>query len=69
MIIATVPIRRFHTIRSLSMLVVLLLVIHGQIGFTKGDSMKREDFQVLIDAQRVTFTTPPVLKMGHGSCL
>ena len=34
------------------------------MGFTEEDSMQKEDFQLSVDARRVTFTTPPILKNG-----
>ena len=47
-----------------SMLVVLFFVMGVQMGFTEGDSMKKENFQVSVDARRVTFTAPPIFKNG-----
>ena len=56
--------RKLCSIVGLSMLVVLFSVIGVQVGFTEGDDMKKEDFQVSVDARRVTFTTPPIFKNG-----
>ena len=50
--------RKLRSIVRLSMLVILFFVIGGQMGFAK------EDFQVSVNARRVTFTTPPVFKNG-----
>lgn len=46
------------------MLVILFAVMDGQIGFTEEDGMKKEDFQVSVDAQRIEFTKPPIFKDG-----
>ena len=42
------------------MLVVLLSVIDTQVGFTKEDGMKKEDFQISVDGRRVEFTKPSI---------
>ena len=54
----------FHMIVRLLMLAILFSLISGQVGFTKEDGMKKEDFQVSIDGRSVTFTTPPIFKNG-----
>ena len=46
------------------MLAILFSVIGGQIGFTEEDGMKKENFQISVDAQRIEFTAPPVFKDG-----
>ena len=55
--------RQFHN-RVGFLLLGVLFTMGVQIGFTDEGSMKKEDFQVSIDAQRVTFTTSPVFKNG-----
>ena len=35
-----------------------------QIGFAEEGNMNKENFQISIDAQRVTFTAPPIFKDG-----
>jgi hypothetical protein len=56
--------RKLHTMIGLSMLVILFSVIGIQMGFTEEDGMKKEDFQVSIDAQRIEFTKPATFKDG-----
>ena len=36
-----------------------------QVGFAEEGDMNRENFQISIDAQRVTFATPPIFKEGN----
>ena len=55
--------RQFHN-RVGFLLLGVLFTMGVQIGFTDEGSMKKEDFQVLIDAQRVPFATSPVFKNG-----
>ena len=64
MIIATVSERKLKTLLRFLTFVVLCTVIGVQIGFTKGDSMKKEDFQVSVNGQRVEFTLSPISKDG-----
>ncbi len=45
-------------------LVMFCAVLGGQIGFAKGDDMKKEDFQVSVDGRRVEFNPSPVFKAG-----
>ncbi len=52
-----------HTLKFL-IFTVLCCVIGLQMGDTQEDDMKSADFQVLIDAQPVIFTAPPILKEG-----
>ena len=54
--------RKLHSI--VSMLVILFSVMGVQIGFTEEDGMKKEDFQVSVDAQRIEFTKPVIFKDG-----
>ena len=42
----------------------VLFTIGMQMGLADEDSMKKKDFQVSVDARRVTFTTPPIFKNG-----
>lgn len=56
--------RKLRSIVELSMLVVLFSVMGVQMGFAEEDSMEKKDFQVLVDARRVTFTMPPIFKNG-----
>ena len=56
--------RKLRSIVGLSMLVVLFFMIGVQMGFAEEDSMAKKDFQVSVNAQRVTFTTPPIFKNG-----
>ena len=42
----------------------LFSLIGTQIGFTDEDGMKKTDFQVSVDGQRVMFATPPIFKNG-----
>ena len=52
--------RKRHFIVGLSVLAILVFVIGLQMGFTEEDDMKKEDFQVSVDAQRIEFTKPPI---------
>lgn len=36
-----------------------------RVGWTEEKGMRKEDLQVTIDAQRVSFTAPPILREGH----
>ena len=56
--------RKLHAMIRLSMLAILFSVIDMQIGFTEEDGMKKEDFQVSVDAQRIEFTKPVIFKDG-----
>lgn len=58
--ITIVSVREFHTMVAFLMLVVLLSVIDTQVGFTKEDGMKKEDFQISVDGRRVEFTKPSI---------
>ena len=40
----------------------LLCTVGSQTGFTEEENMNKKDLQVTIDAQRVRFTAPPILK-------
>ena len=61
MMMTGVSTRRFRTMVGFLMLTILF-TIGTQMGVTDEDSMKKEDFQVSVDARRVTFTTPPIFK-------
>ena len=62
MIIAIVSGRKLQTLVGFLTLVMLSAVVGVQIGFTKGDSMKREGFQVSVNGRRVEFTLSPISK-------
>lgn len=64
MIIAIGTGRKLHTVVGCLTLVVLWIVVGVQMGITKGDSMKKADFQISIDGRRVKFTPSPVFKDG-----
>ena len=64
MTIAIVLGRKLQTMFGFLTLVMLCAVVGVQIGFTKGEDMKKEDFQVLVDGRRVEFTASPVYKDG-----
>ena len=52
-----------HTLKF-AVLIALSCVVGLSIGNIEGSDMKNDDFQVSIDAQPLTFTTPPILKDG-----
>ena len=56
--------RKLHSIVKRLMLAILFSLIGVQMGFTEGDDMKKEDFQVSVDAQRIEFTKPAIFKDG-----
>ena len=56
--------RKLHSIVKCLMLAILFSVIGMQIGFTEEDNMKKRDFQVSVDAQRIEFTKPAIFKNG-----
>ena len=62
MIITRVSIRKFRCIIKFVVLGVLFSVIGGQVGFTKEEGMKKNDFQISVDGRPVTFTVPPIFK-------
>ena len=64
MIATVVSVCKLRSIVGLSILAILFSVIGVQMGFTGEDGMKKENFQVSVDARRVTFTTPPIFKDG-----
>ena len=64
MISAIVSGRNLTSIVGFLMVVMLCLAVGVQIGFANGESMKKEDFQVTVDGQRVEFTPSPILKDG-----
>jgi len=64
MIIAIVLGRKLQTMIGFLTLVMLCAVVGVQTGFTKGESMKKADFQVSVDGRRVEFTPSPVFKDG-----
>ena len=63
MIVSTWDHKLHHTLKFL-IFAALLCVIGLQMGNTQEDDMKRADFQILIDAQPILFTAPPLLKDG-----
>jgi len=56
--------RKLHAIVRRLMLAMLFALIGMQIGFTEEDDMKKGDFQVSVDAQRIEFTKPAIFKDG-----
>ena len=56
--------RKIHAIVTRLMLAILFSLIGMQIGFTEEDNMKKNDFQVSVDAQRIEFTKPAIFKDG-----
>lgn len=64
MIIAIVFGRKLQNIVGFLTLVMFCTVVGVQIGFTKGESMKKEDFQVSVDGRQVEFTPSPIFKGG-----
>ena len=64
MISAIVSGRNLTSMVGFLMVVMLCLAVGVQITFANGESMKKEDFQVTVDGQRVEFTPSPILKDG-----
>ncbi len=64
MISAVVSGRKLKTMIGFLTLVMLYAVVGVQIGFTKGEDMKKEDFQVSVNGRRVEFTLSPISKDG-----
>ena len=64
MIIAIVLERKLQTMVGFLTLVMLCAVVGVQVGFTKGEGMKKADFQMSVDGQRVEFTPLPIFKDG-----
>ena len=64
MISAIVSGRNLTSMVRFLMVVMLCLAVGVQIAFANGESMKKEDFQVSVDGQRVEFTPSPILKDG-----
>ena len=63
--ILAISVRRLGVIVGFIMLTVGLFCAVGlRIGLTEEGNMNREDLQITIDAQRVTFAAPPILKRG-----
>ena len=58
-----------HRLRIIVKFVVLTVglfwAVGSQIGFTEEGNMNEKDFQIAIDAQSVTFATPPIFKEGN----
>ena len=64
--ILAISIRRLGVIVGFIMLTVGLFCAVGlRIGLTEEGNMNREDLQITIDAQRVTFAAPPILREGN----
>lgn len=60
------------SVRGLSVMVGFIMLTAGllcavglRIGVTEEENMSREDLQMTVDAQRLTFTAPPILKEGR----
>ena len=64
MMIAIVSSQKLQVMFGFLTLVMLCAVVGVQIGFTKGEDMKKEDFQVSVDGRRVEFATSPIAKDG-----
>lgn len=64
MILTRMLIGKLRLIIKFLVLVVLFSVIDGQVGFTKKNDMKKEDFQISVDGRPVTFNVPPIFKDG-----
>ena len=64
MMIAIVSGRKLQVMVGFLTLVMLCAVGSVQIGFTEGEIMKKEDFQVSVDGRRVEFATSPISKEG-----
>lgn len=62
--IAIVSGRKLQVMVGFLTLVMLCAVGSVQIGFTEGEIMKKEDFQVSVDGRRVEFATSPISKEG-----
>lgn len=62
--IAIVSGRKLQVMFGFLTLVMLCAVVGVQVGFTKGEDMKKEDFQVSVDGRRVEFTAAPIAKEG-----
>ncbi|MCE2416583.1 hypothetical protein J4G07_21615 [Candidatus Poribacteria bacterium] len=50
---------------SIVLAVGFFWAVGSQMGFTEKVNMNKKDFQVSINAQRVTFAAPPILKDGN----
>lgn len=56
---------KLRTAAKYTVLVMSLFCVIGfQVGFTEEDDMHRENLRISIDAKRVTFATPSILKEG-----
>ena len=64
MMIAIVSDRKLQSMLRFLTLVMLCAVLGVQIGFAKGEDMKKENFQVSVDGQRLEFTPSPIFKEG-----
>lgn len=49
---------------SIMLTTALFCAVDLRVGLAEAENMSREDFQITIDAQRVVFAAPPVLREG-----
>ena len=64
--ILAIPVRGLGVMVGFIMLTAGLLCAVGlRIGVTEEENMSREDLQITVDAQRLTFAAPPILKEGR----
>ena len=64
MMIAIVSDRKLQSMLRFLTVVILCAGVGVQIGFAKGEDMKKEDFQMSIDGQPVQFTPAPIFREG-----
>ena len=63
--ILAISVHRLGRIVGFIMLATALFWVVGlRVGLAEKENMSREDLQITIDAQRVAFTAPPVLREG-----
>ena len=65
MIIAILTSKLRAIIGFVMLVVGLSCVISLRVGLTEEGNMNKKDFHISIDAQRLTFTAPPILKDGN----
>ena len=63
--ILAISVRKLGRIVGFIMLATALFcTVDLWVGFAEEENMSREDFQITIDAQRVAFAAPPILREG-----
>ena len=63
--ILAISVRRLGVIvGSIMLTTALFCAVDLRVGFAEDEEMSREDFQMTIDAQRVAFAAPPMLRAG-----